>query len=265
MKRVLGHVIAGSMLLGLAAVSTSCADNYTSIIVRGVLAPPTANSSVCLYTADPSQPMITSGVMDVAFTQLYTPAILVGNQMLTRASRDNVRTETNRAVIKGVIAKVTDSNGAALSEFTRLATTVVDPTTSNEPTYSSMSVTIVDAAAVKAISKDMRVGETRRLVTTFKLFGETLGHTDVESNEFEFPVDVCYGCLVGFPADSVDKVLQGQTGKPNCAATTAANATTGPGACVSGQDQSVDCRSCVGRLDICDPDKRASLPPYTAP
>ncbi len=268
MKRVLGHIIAGTMLLGLTGAMTSaCSDNFTSVIIHAVLAPPTATGGTCLYSADPSQPVVTSGVMDVAFTQLYSPSILVGNQMLTRASRDNVRTETNRVLIKGVIAKVTGSNGEQLSNFTRLASVVIDPTNSADTTYQAMSVTVVDATAVKAIAKDLRIGEVRRVVTTFKLYGETLGHTEVESNEYEFPVDICYGCLVAFPPESEDAAARKATGKRNCdggnAAAGAASTLLTP--CVGGQDQPADCRLCVSSNDICDPDKRGSLPPFTAP
>ena len=80
------------------------------------------------------------------------------------------------------------------------------------------------------------------------MFGQTLGGDTLETNlPFEYPIDVCFGCLVSFPPDSVDTSKP----QPNCLAPL-------PGAsgdyapCITGQDQPIDCRMCSS-VGVCTP------------
>jgi len=79
---------------------------------------------------------------------------------------------------------------------------------------------------------------------TYMLFGQTLGGQSVESNESQFPVNVCNGCLVYFPPAADDPARPGV----DCAAA----GEDVPVPCVFGQDEAIDCRLC-NELPICNP------------
>jgi hypothetical protein len=257
MKRIWGHLIAGvGVAIGVSGLTAACAHDDSTIFIRDVLTPPTAQAGgLCQYTADPSQSSITSGILDVAFATSYTAAFLVGNQMTPRSVNDQTRTETSRVTLQGAIVRVTDINGNELRpSFTWSASTTVDPATGGTPSYAPFFAEIVDstvAAQLKgqaqaAVAAHQAIGTTRVLTYT-KVFGHTLGGTRVESNEFQFPVDVCYGCLVTFPSGVSSPLFP----QPNCA-----NQTQGGGAtsqpCIMGQDQLVDCRLCSAtNPDVC--------------
>jgi hypothetical protein len=94
----------------------------------------------------------------------------------------------------------------------------------------------------------LALGDTRRLVVYVKFFGTTLGGQYVESDNFEFPVDVCAGCLIVFSNADVnpnDKF-------PNCQGNPSAMNQTVTVPC-SGQDGAVDCQACKGYSAFCDP------------
>jgi hypothetical protein len=86
----------------------------------------------------------------------------------------------------------------------------------------------------------------------FKVYGTTLGGTDVETGEYAFDVDVCYGCSVIYPSDAFDPT-QAPT-DVNCKkAGSGTTTTTGSiPACFAGQDGVTDCRQCQGN-PVCTP------------
>jgi hypothetical protein len=243
-----------SALFSAAAVCglfvASCAHDDSSIFIRNVLAPPTSTNGTCSYTSDPTQPALLQAVMDVAFRRTYTAVVLVGNQLIARQDHDQIRTETSRVAIRGASVTVVDAqSGGTLASFTSLATGFIDPSQGAQPGFGSVEVTAINEAAGQAIGAV--AGSGKKVISRFKVFGQTLGGVDVESNEFQMPIDVCNGCLVTFPPDSVDKALAESEKKPNCkAASTGGNVAT---PCTLGQDQPVDCRSCVGSNPICTP------------
>ena len=82
MKRVWGrHVIGAAGLVGLGVATVSaCAHDNSTIFIRNVLAQQVvSNGQQCLYTSDPTQAYITSGVLDVDFHGAYLAEFLIGN------------------------------------------------------------------------------------------------------------------------------------------------------------------------------------------
>jgi hypothetical protein len=255
MTRGWGRALATAAACTLAS-SAGCTSNDATLFVAGVIAPPIAAAGgACIYGGDPTQPQLSSGVLDAAFRQLYTPAVLVANQLSPQGNPQRLRAETSRITIQGVEVRVADAAGTELNAFTRLASGVVPPGTGTAPGYVAVSATIVDSESVRRVGNGLRPGESRRVVARFKFFGQTLGGQDVESNEFQFPVDVCFGCLVAFPPEASDPGRP----QPNClAGGGGAGGGGAAAACVPGQDQPTDCRACQGQ-PICDPAARANL------
>ena len=254
MKRVLGHVLAGGTVLaaGMALV-VACKHDDSTLFVQDVLAPPLVTTGqTCTFTADPTQPTLSSGVLDYGLKQAYDANFLVGNQAVAKVNSQQLQTETDIITIQGAIVRITDSSGNQIGNYTRLAGATVYPSTGTTPGYAAITgVTIVDSgslAADSALQTNIMAGGLSRVVTYTKFFGQTTGGTYVESDEFEFPVDVCYGCLVAYSATDQNPLAQ----TPNCLdyATAAQSGTSTPQSCIPGQDFAIDCAECQA-LPVC--------------
>ena len=243
MKRVWGHVLSGVLLLGgamtAAASFPGCVHDNSTIFVADVLAPQYVTAGMaCTFTADPTQPVLAEGTLDVGLTSEYSAVFLVGNQIVPRGDPTQPHTETSYVSVEGAVVTVTDSSGAQLDSFTTMAAGTIPPSSGTTPGFASLSVTIVDSAATAAI---VMGGGAGRILSTVRFFGHTLGGESVESNNFGFPIDVCTGCLVDFPVTEQNNALA----TPNCAsagAAATAAATNVP--CVTGQDLKIDCSVC---------------------
>ncbi|HEY5147229.1 MAG TPA: hypothetical protein VII82_10700 [Polyangiaceae bacterium] len=249
MKRVWGHVLAGlSVLAGVASVGSivsACVHDDSTIFVDGVLAPQFVTAGMaCTYTADPTQLHITGGVLDVGLVESYTAEFLVGNQIVPRGDPNQPDTETSFVNIQGAVVRILDSDGKQLTTFTQPAAITIPPSSGTSPGYAPISLTIIDPATALSLGLNaMNMGSTKRLIPYTRFFGKTLGGDSVESNEFGFPVDVCWGCLVTFSAADVNPTLK----FPNCAGNSSASASTSMSVpCTIGQDFAVDCSQCSG-------------------
>ncbi len=230
------------------ATAAACSHNDGSVFIAGVLAPPTSSQNgVCLFQANPAGPFLSSGVMDVALAERYAPVILIGNQLVPRGDNANLRVETNRFIIQGTIVRITDAQGGQIASYTIQGGGEVDPAVGGTPGYATFAPQIIDSATSALLRNKIfnnQRGPTKRLITFFKVFGATTGGVSLESMEFEYPVETCWGCLVTFPPGSDDPA---QLPRPNCKAG-AGTSSTIIVPCSSGVDQAIDCRLCPGNL-----------------
>jgi hypothetical protein len=250
MKRIWGRALA-AMAVSVVAIS-ACVSNDGSLFIQGVLAPPTAGADgTCVYTTTATGPFISVGTLDVALGSQYIPTLLVANQLVERGASTQSRVETNRVQLQGAIVRVTSAAGAELRSYTVPSAGFVDVSTGGTPGYGAVSTVLVDSDTVNSLRQQLGgVGSGLiRLLVYVKVYGVTLGGTHVETGEYQFPVNACFGCLVNFPADSVEPTLA----TPNCKAVSSGS---GGGAlakpCVTGQDQAIDCRLCQGNI-ACTP------------
>jgi hypothetical protein len=243
MKGAWGQVFVGLSLLGCGAGAFSaCVHDDSTIYVHDALAPKFAQmGSICTWTPDPTQAFISSGVLDVSLQSQYEGIFLVANQMVPEVNPNQLQTETSIVTIQGAIVRVTDRNGINVRpNFTRLTAATIPPSSGGVPGFAPVSVTIVDRMAIEGTPDiaqlQLGFGGAVRLVTYVRFYGKTTGGQSVESNEFEFPVDVCNGCLVNFTNDP-----SAQT--PNCIPTAGSSTSTGTPQlpCTLGQDLRVDC------------------------
>jgi hypothetical protein len=258
MKRVWAHVLAGvSLLAGAGIVMPACVHNDSSLFVQDVLQSQFVTAGqTCDFTTDPTQPAIPSGILDVALRDTYNPWFLLGNQLVSQSNSQQLQTETSIITVQGAVVKITDSAGNQLNTFTVLGTTTVYPATGTTPGYAPISVTTIDAPTAVAATAGLAKGATVRLVTYTQFFGNTLGGEAVQSDDFEFPVDLCSGCLVLFSAADDNPSMAFP--QPNCNLASAAAASgTGttsslPSPCTLGQDLMTDCSQCLGNA-ACNP------------
>ena len=236
-----GAVFAGSLI-------PACAHDDATIFIRHVMAPPSAGvSGACQYQSDPTQPYINSGLVDAALRQTYGPVILVGNQLITQGSTDQVRVETARVTVQGAFVKVVDPvDGSVVMDNTVLSSGTIDPGAGNTPSYLALFVTLMNAAAVAHFDPGTVSAPARVAISYVKVYGQTLGGVSVESNEFQFPIYVCHGCLVDFPA--------GAATTNYCAGATGTTNSNVKIPCSLGQDQTADCTLCYPN-PVCDPTK----------
>jgi hypothetical protein len=253
MKRVLGSILAVGSLVGGAAVAfPACVHDDSTMFILDALAQPTGSTSgQCSYTSDPTQPYLPQGIVDFALRQEYVATFLVGNQMVPEVNPTQLMTETSFINIQGAVVRVTKSDGTPVTSFTRLVGATIPPSTGSTPGYGPVSVLILDPTTILSDNDVITNIESAaipgpsvvRFVTYTKFFGQTLGGKSVESNEFEFPVDVCSGCLIGFSNGPGHPA-------PNCVPT-AGTTTTVTAPCLAGQDSIVPCGGVCGIIPIC--------------
>jgi len=276
MKRIWRHFRAASVMAGVGGLLlASCAHDDSSFYVVQIVVPPVpVQNQGCLYTAsNGTVPGLFSGEFDVGLSSTYSPVALLGNQLNARSDQLNVRTETARINVRGAVVRVTDSQGNQMSTFTSLSEGTVDPESGTTPGFGLAAVTLIDpgtAATLKADAILATRGGRKTVVSYFKVFGNTLGGTYVETNEFQHVITVCNGCSVVFTADAelqntttgcpqtctLPNCPPGCFPHPNCLAPLPAGSGGGGGTlaspCVQGQDQPTDCRLCQDKV-ACDP------------
>ena len=259
MKRVWGNVLsAASLLAGAAVVFSACVHDDSTLFVREVMAPPSSGSTggaLCTYTPDPTLPYLSSGLLDIAVRQQYDAVLLVGNQMVPEVNQSQLQTETSTITLQGAVVRITDFMGNPLTSYTRLATASLPPASGSTPGYATIALTILDSVTTSgpetAVIRGQALGFSGvdRFISYVKVFGVTLGGKSIESNELEFPIDVCYGCLVQFTNVTVGTP---PPATPNCRADSSATTTiTTAAPCILGEDQTVDCTLVCDAIPTC--------------
>lgn len=219
---------AASLLLaaGVAGLATGCVDNESSVFIVGVF---NLSTSDCLAKPDAEAELLFAGTIDLAFTTTYNAALLVGNQLTEQGSRERLRTETSRMRLQGADVTLFRPDGSSVS-FTTSASGFVHSADGTDPSYAAVSAQLIRDGD---LSPDTLDGIA---IARVRVFGESLGGEDVESGDYDFPINVCNGCLVRFPAEALvnnecvadAEVDQEQT------------------VCYFGQDVPFPCSACIG-------------------
>ena len=250
MKRIWGFVFGGVVVASVGGLSLSaCAHDDSTIYVQSVLAPPLVapGTAACVYTADPTQESLSSGTLDIALRDHYDAAFLLANQIVARGDPAAPETETSIVNIKGAVVRITDSAGMPLNSYTRLVSAVIAPAVGTTPGYAAVfPVMIIDQGTVASLGA-LPFNDVRRLVVFIKFFGDTLGGQYVESDDFQFPVDVCNECLISFSASDISPACENLNCLGNAAATS-----TSPTVPCDLEDFLVDCQACL-ESPICNP------------
>jgi hypothetical protein len=209
------------------------------VFTVGVVNPSSADGGLpCTYAANPTPPLIASGLLDIALRDEYDALYLLGN----RSVPQKVGPESAFVAIESATVRITSSTGSPLASYTRFVAASLRPTSDCRLGQDLLGpVTIVDA---NTISKDPEVQNLlapplwqsgrARVLTYVSFFGHTLDGRTAASNEFVFPVDACNGCLIQFRNDPNYPI-------PNCTGTAP---TQLPDPCEFGEDVQIDCKTC---------------------
>lgn len=232
MRRSLKKLFALTTFGLLTAAATSgCADNDSMLFIVGVASP----DGECQVTADEGTAVLLGGTIDVAFTTTYVGALLIGNQVTQRGSREETKTETSRIAIRGAEVQIFTPQQELIKEYTVAATGFVNQAPNGDAAYGVASVTLIDSGTGEQLRNQVTSnGSSTGVVVEVRVFGDTLGGSEVTSAKLTFPITACYACTLTCPAED-----------PNI-----------PPPCTLGNDSAVDCASCVSpdpaQPNICD-------------
>ncbi len=240
MKRPISkHLTAVALTaLGVLTGVTACAESESILFVKGV-ALISGSGDDCVVTADDSQVIRLGGTFDTAFGRSYRAVLVVGNQVVKQGSREKLRTETSNVVLQGAEVELTDPGGSSIGPFTAVGAGLIAGASSGEsPGYGAVGVELIPAGI------SMAPGQW---VANIKVFGKTLGGSEVESGVFSYPITVCRGCLV---IDAYDPASLPST---SCNAPVD-TATKEEGRCDDfGSDTPATCRACAAiSPDVCN-------------
>jgi hypothetical protein len=236
-------------------LAAGCVHDDSSFFVQNVIFPqPQGAGTECTFSANPSQLFLSRGTLDTAFRNEYDAEFLLANQLVTESNPTQVQTETSNINIQGAIVRDTDAAGNQLDSFTSLTSGTVYAAVGGTPGYAVSSATVISQKAIQGAGN--LAGGVKTVVGYVKFFGHTLGGDYIESNEFEFPVDICNGCLVQFAASDIDPCFSNVNCKNAANGMAGSSVTTVP--CVIGQDTPVDCSQCL-QLSLCNPDPGKNL------
>jgi hypothetical protein len=239
MNRMVRSLLAGGYATAALAIFTSsCSDNNSSLFITGVMAltPPD-----CVATPDLTATLLGQGVLDLAFTKSYSAALLVGNQLTSRGSKQTLRTETSRISLRGAEINLTDSKGNTLANFSVNGTGFVDVSRGEDAALGIFGAELIPASVGEKLTP-VPAGGSNQVIALVRVFGQTLGNQDISSSELSFPITYCNGCLIDYPLTAIsptDKTCVGGV-----------NDLPIPG-CRPGQDDLIDCRSCATTNTTC--------------
>lgn len=225
-----------------AGALPSCATNDSMMFIIGVSA---RKAGSCTVKADLDSPILARGTMDRLFASDYVAALLVGNQVTQRGSRDRIRTETSRISLKGAEVHLETTQGAELAPaFSSVGTGFVDASEGTDPALSVMFASLIPAS----VSPSLPLGT---VVAKVRVFGTSLGGEDIESAELGFPIEICEGCLVAYPASDRDLTSDSPDYQCKLATDSAASGSDVDLPCQLGIDLAVPCTACSGTYDVC--------------
>ena len=229
-------VAAATIMLAFGLFGGGCADNESALFVRAVLH---RVAPACAPRASPESETLGGGTLDTVFSDThggsYVAALLVGNQLARVGNADQVRTETARITLRGAVVEVRDpsqgENSAPIVEYTTDGTGFVDPGAGTNPGYGIMYAELIPSGLQLS---------TTRVNVAVRVFGDTLGGDEIESNQLTFPISICTGCLIDFTRSASDGTcLTGDLG----------SGTAAP--CRPGQDDPVPCETCAAKKVEC--------------
>lgn len=231
--------LGGVALVGVHA--SGCADPDSELFIRGVVKP---QQGLCEIKAEADSTIYTEGYLDASLSTEYTATLLIGNQLVSQTTQgaEKVRTETNRVTIQSADVTVENAKGEEIDSFSVPTSGFADPTTGGQAGYGLATVPLLSRKAA------LKLAAGGRANARVRIFGRTLGGTDVRSDEFNFVIHVCAGCLISFPLERTNTSLP----LPNCAVVSdAGGGTSNTTPCRIGQDEVVDCGLCRNSNAAC--------------
>ncbi|MBI5499007.1 MAG: hypothetical protein HY907_02115 [Deltaproteobacteria bacterium] len=195
--------IALGLAFGLLTLGSGCQENWESFFIldnKRLGDPPECT----IPTAQTAQGL-TGGWMDVSRTHTYVTYLFVENGMIARADQGLPRTESNGIFVEGAYLYY-EPDPRCPSAYTDLEARLsvyIDPGGS-----STIGLWAIPPTIGELIEADLHrcALETLDVTVTIQFFGTTQAGIEVLTQEFDYPVRVCDGCLLYVPpgTDGID-------------------------------------------------------------
>jgi len=202
-------------------------------------------------TTGTSGTFVSRGVLDLFLTDTYYMYPVVENSLVESNSVEYVQVG-GRA--QGLQGNEWEANKITM---THAEITLDIPAALNVPVAQSYeiplagSLTPADFATVAlqlitpAVGRQLSQSEFLRgstssvtILARIRIHGRTATNRRVDSNEFVYPIELCFGCLIFIPAGAVDSNFP----TPNCRNLDPDAVIESNTVCSVGQDQPIDCR-----------------------
>lgn len=181
--------------LGWAALfAIGCAPGNPGLLVGGVL----ARDESCMVSS--SSPALASGTLDVSGSRVsYSAFILLYNQLLNLSQSGTggpPMADPNVITLTSAEIELQDSAGGALAvggpnPFTTTATGFVPSAEGSTVGEGIGAIEIIPPAYGEAL----RGASGTRIIASIRAVGLTAGNSELVTNPFSFPIDLCSGCL----------------------------------------------------------------------
>lgn len=190
MRRVLIAVLSF-----FAPVLAACSDDNPGLIVVGNV----QGDAMCLFRPGGGA-LVARGTYDVAFPHGYYIAPLFNSWLVGRAAIRPTppAVETSGVQIEGAEVELTAQDGSALpiatTAYSVSASAYVPPALGILPGAGTALVEIIPASVGVELAGALGSGTTT-VVARVTFFGRTTGGVVIDANPWNWPIDVCTGCL----------------------------------------------------------------------
>jgi hypothetical protein len=186
--------------------------------------------------------LLPAGVLDRTLANGYQAALLVGSHLTEQGSREKIRTETSRLQIQGAHVTIYSTEGTAIPVPDAAATGLVHPASGTDPGLAAVFAQLIRPSDFGAL------GPAGQAIVRIRVFGTTLGGQEVESGDYDFPIQVCDGCLISYPTESADPASPPGAYLCDPAPDAQEEAEV---VCNPGQDEPISCSLCAAFNDAC--------------
>ncbi len=183
---------------GAAVVGASCAENDSSIFIRGCLQ---VSRTDCTAQISTTSVLQLGGTVDAVYAGEYLCTVLVENQLVPRGDPNTLKTETSGVQLYDAEVQVldptqTDASGnmLAITQFSVPITGFIDPGTAGLPGTGTSDVIMVPASTIQSeAAKVASKGKEQTVVASVVIRGQTLGGLQVHTQEFLYPIRIFDG------------------------------------------------------------------------
>ena len=167
----------------------------SALFIRQVNGLSAANG--CIADSAPNGLVILSGTLDVALSLTYQANLLVGFQPV-----GDIPNAPAGVSFQDVVVRVEDASGMVMWGPVTVPSAGFADSAPDHITYGLTQTILVGAELGARMASELQAqrGLVRHVTSVARVSGHTVGGSAVQSDEFRFPISVCYGCLVTFPA-----------------------------------------------------------------
>lgn len=194
MRRLMTFTYRSVLTLACVLSVAGCVDDNISVFVAGNIAPEITDG-VCLYSDKP-EAFLPEGAFNIDAGGAYSVNLLVLNQLRNRAT--SIASDPNGVNIQRAEIELQDEGGTPLpispNPYSVPVTGFVESGNGVEAGQAPVRVRVLPVSVAQQL-QDMGA-QNSRIIAQVRLLGETNGTIDIETGQWQWPVQLCGGnCL----------------------------------------------------------------------